>query len=418
MRLSTAYNYQTSVSLLESRQSQLNEAQERMSTGKRVSKPSDDPAALARSERALSEQMQSETRLRAIDASRNAMTLTESALGSAIDLTQSVRETLVSAGNGGYSTSERTMLVAELRGLRAQLLAAANQSDGNGGYLFGGQGMKTAPFADTAAGVVSQVPDQDSAYQAATEENLPLSVNGREVWLSAGSGNGSFVTAPGKPNQGTSWITAGNVTDPSALDGRSYQVEFAVDAAGSTTYSIYQLGKDAAGNSTRTLARDSSGAALSGLSYGSGHAITEVPGMSFAVTGKPSSGDVFSVEPSSATGSVFDAIDAAIDTLGNAQATSMQAIQAVQSGLRDVDQALGRMQSVRAVVGETLNRLDSLQNRADARVLSAKTTRSNAEDVDMVEAVSAFTNKQSSYQAALQSYAMVQKLSLFQYINN
>ena len=43
--------------------------------------------------------------------------------------------------------------------------------------------------------------------------------------------------------------------------------------------------------------------------------------------------------------------------------------------------------------------------------------RSNAEDLDMLQAVSDFQNKQSGYDAALKSYAMVQRLSLFQYVN-
>jgi flagellar hook-associated protein 3 FlgL len=34
----------------------------------------------------------------------------------------------------------------------------------------------------------------------------------------------------------------------------------------------------------------------------------------------------------------------------------------------------------------------------------------------MVKAVSDFQNQQTSYQAALQSYAMVQKMSLFDYL--
>ena len=42
--------------------------------------------------------------------------------------------------------------------------------------------------------------------------------------------------------------------------------------------------------------------------------------------------------------------------------------------------------------------------------------QSNAEDLDMVQAVSRFQNEQTSYQAALQSYAMVQRMSLFDYI--
>jgi flagellar hook-associated protein 3 FlgL len=35
----------------------------------------------------------------------------------------------------------------------------------------------------------------------------------------------------------------------------------------------------------------------------------------------------------------------------------------------------------------------------------------------MVQAVADFQNKQSGYDAALKSYSMVQKLSLFQYIS-
>ena len=40
----------------------------------------------------------------------------------------------------------------------------------------------------------------------------------------------------------------------------------------------------------------------------------------------------------------------------------------------------------------------------------------NAEDLDMVEAISKFQSQQTGYDTALKSYAMVQKLSLFQYI--
>jgi flagellar hook-associated protein 3 FlgL len=35
----------------------------------------------------------------------------------------------------------------------------------------------------------------------------------------------------------------------------------------------------------------------------------------------------------------------------------------------------------------------------------------------MVQAISDFQNKQSGYDAALKSYSMVQRLSLFQYLN-
>ena len=64
-----------------------------------------------------------------------------------------------------------------------------------------------------------------------------------------------------------------------------------------------------------------------------------------------------------------------------------------------------------------LNRIDSESSRLYDQKLASTTDRSNAEDVDMVHAISDFQNQQTGYDAALKSYAMVQRLSLFQYVN-
>ncbi|MFX7918738.1 hypothetical protein ABTK44_21515, partial [Acinetobacter baumannii] len=77
---------------------------------------------------------------RALEASRNSMTLSEAALGNANDLLQQVRESMVAAGNASYSDSERQGLANKLKGIRDQLLSIANRPDGSGGYLFSGQG--------------------------------------------------------------------------------------------------------------------------------------------------------------------------------------------------------------------------------------------------------------------------------------
>ena len=77
---------------------------------------------------------------RAVEASRHAMTQGESALGAAGDVLQNVREALVASGNGVYTDSQRSVLAAQLRDARQQLLAIANRDDGAGGHLFGGAG--------------------------------------------------------------------------------------------------------------------------------------------------------------------------------------------------------------------------------------------------------------------------------------
>ncbi|MEO8299844.1 MAG: flagellar hook-associated protein FlgL [Burkholderiales bacterium] len=404
MRVSTAYSYETTIATLQRRQSELSQAQEQMTSGKRVAKPSDDPAGIARAERALAEEGRGKTLQRGVDASRNSMTLTESGLGDAIDLTQTAREALVEAGNASYSSSERAALATKLRQLRSQLLAVANQTDGAGGYLFGGQGAKATPFADglDASGNPAVTTSSSGGQSnASSSEDLPLTVDGQAVWMQAYSGNGSFESGAAAANTGNAWIAAGAVTDPSALTGNDYAVQFSVDAAGVTTYSVTQGG---------------AGTALSNVPYVSGTSIA-IDGMKFAISGTPANGDQFDIVPSQPSLSVFSAIDKTLVTLENTNANGGQVQQAVNSGLRDLDQVLGKFQSARAMVGETLNRLDTVESRTGARILAARTTRSNAEDLDMVQAASEFSNKQTSYQAALQSYAMVQKLSLFQYVN-
>jgi flagellar hook-associated protein 3 FlgL len=77
---------------------------------------------------------------------------------------------------------------------------------------------------------------------------------------------------------------------------------------------------------------------------------------------------------------------------------------------------MGHMQAARAAAGSTLTRLDSLDGRNQDRALWAKTVQADAEDLDMLQAISTFQNQQTGYQAALQSYAMVQRMSLFDYV--
>ena len=153
MRISTANAFDSGIDALSRRQAEMTSLQDQLTTGKRISRASDDPAAAARAERATASIGRSETSQRAVAASKVLMTQTESNLGSADTLLQRARELLVSAGNASYGDSERASIANELQALREQLFAVANQSDGAGTYLFGGQGATQKPFVDTPGGV-------------------------------------------------------------------------------------------------------------------------------------------------------------------------------------------------------------------------------------------------------------------------
>ena len=394
-RISTSNAYDTALTNLMSRQDNLTSAQEQLTSGKRVNKASDDPTSAARAERARALEDRTTSSKKAVDASNNAMTLTESALGDAGELLQQARELLVSAGDASYSDAERASKASALAAIRSQLLSVANRPDGQGGYVFSGQGSGGAPFVDKPGGVVFQ--GVGGEVNVATDEPLPLTLDGGQVWLSANTGNGVFVTK--NTNSSNAWIDAGRVTSPNLITNSTYDIQFST-AGGATTYSVL---KDGSAIST-------------GNAFTSGQEIT-VDGMSFAITGTPANGDDFQTTPSTKNLSVFDALDNAVAQLSKPGQGGPKVQQAVQDSIRDIDQCNSQISSARAFAGTTLQRLDGVKGRLDATELSAQTDRSSAEDLDMVKALSSFNQQQTGYQAALQSYATIQKLSLFQYLN-
>ena len=118
----------------------------------------------------------------------------------------------------------------------------------------------------------------------------------------------------------------------------------------------------------------------------------------------------------SSTENIFDAIDAAIADIAGAS-TSALAATAVSTALGKFDQGMERLQSVRGHAGELLNRADRITGDQEKRSIELEADRSRAEDLDLLQGISDFQGQQVGYQAALQSYAMVQKLSLFNYLS-
>jgi flagellar hook-associated protein 3 FlgL len=398
IRISTANQFETGISTLQKRQGELNAAQQQMTSGKRISRLSDDPSAAARAERARAAESRADADQRAIDASRATVSQVEAAFGDAGELVQQARELLVSAGNASYGPSERRAIAQQLAGIRDQLFKVANRGDGAGGYLLAGQGAGAPPFVDAIGGVTYAATSGTS--HTASGEPLPLAADGRAAFLAARSGNGVFETAAAT-STGTAWIDAGRVTDPSQLTGLPYSVQFSVGGAG-TTY---------------TVLRNGAATALTNVAYSSGQAI-QIDGMAFTVTGAPANGDNFTVAPSTPDLSLFATLDNAVSALNNGSLNAGGLGQAVADGLRDLDSGAAQLDGARADAGAWLQRLDNVESRVSGQKLRAQDERSNAEDLDMVHAISDFQLKQTGYDAALKAYASMQRLSLFNYIGS
>ena len=399
MRISTANAYQHSIDALQSRQTALVTANEQMTTGKRVNRAGDDPAAAARAERAMASEARITASQRAVDASTNAVTLTEAALGHAEELLQQAREHLVAAGNATYNDANRAILADHLSAIRNQLFAVANRDDGAGNHLFAGQAVDQRPFVDASGGV--QYQGGEGAALAGSGETLPLSMDGQGPWMRARSGNGVFETRAVTAT-GSAWIDSGRVTNPSALTASTYSIQFSV-AAGATTYSVL---KDGLATAQTNVA----------FTPGQSQAI-QVDGMSASITGAPANGDAFELRPASSNLTVFDALDQAIADLKTPSRSNTQIAQTNSANLSNLDAVLGQIQGGRAQMGTAMNRVEAVTGRLASQKLASQTERTNAESLDLTQAISDFTNQQTGYDAALKAYSMVQRLSLFNYVN-
>jgi flagellar hook-associated protein 3 FlgL len=141
------------------RQSDLYTMQERLATGRRVDRPSDDPnayAGISRLSRDLSRGDQFSTN---IEAARLDLLVTDNAIQQTVGIFQRAQELAISASNGTASDADRLSIGAEVNLLLDGAIDAANMSL-DGRYFFSGNRSSTRPFTgvDTDAdGVIDAV---------------------------------------------------------------------------------------------------------------------------------------------------------------------------------------------------------------------------------------------------------------------
>ena len=407
MRLGSANTYDRALQNLYSRQTELSNQQEKLTSGKNVNRPSDDPTGAAQAERALTRLARISSDNRSLEVQRSAITLAESTLGDATSLVQKLRELVITAGNAGYSASDRKSVAQEMSGLRDQLFALANARDANGTPLFGALGSASAPFTDSSGGVSF---NGVAGQRASTETSIPGTMDGQAVWMNVASGNGSFALSTGTGNTGNLWTNTGQVLTPASLTGHNYTITFSVVGA-ATTYSV----QDTTNIPATTVLPAPAVPPSPNPTNTPGQAIT-FDGLSLVANGAPANGDTVQVVPSTTT-NLFKVMDDAITAIGDPNLTSSQRAQAVGLALTQVDTGMNQLQAARSQAGEWMNRADNIQDAQEGRTLQLSADKSRAEELDMVKGISDFTRFQTGYQTALQSYAQVQKLSLFNFIS-
>lgn len=172
MRVTTKMYYDQFLTDLQKNLGAMFDANEQLSSGKRVNRPSDDPAAMARIvgyKATLSSFTQYN---RAIDSAQSSLSAIDSSFTNLNELMTRARELAVQGANATVDATSRIGIAKEISGLLESAKGIANTQVGNR-YIFSGYTSTTPPI-DTNTG---EFVGDSNVFQLDISQNVKVAIN-------------------------------------------------------------------------------------------------------------------------------------------------------------------------------------------------------------------------------------------------
>jgi|TARA_R110002110_G_scaffold246137_1_gene462553 flagellar hook-associated protein 3 FlgL len=400
--------FEQSTASMNRQQSDLMNISQQIASGRRVVNPSDDPQAASRAigvdqAKAVTEQY-SDSRVSA----RNSLAQTESIINSVSDAITSAKGLLIQASSDTLTNENREAIASELKGVYETMLGQANSTDGNGRYLFGGYNDSNPPFVKQGDGGVVYQGDSNAREQRVDATRLmPVADNGETIFKSVPSGAG-YVAEADNDNIGNVTFRGPQIND--VKDAKDFRITFTSDSE----FNIETY--DDANNSWTLDATNQV--------YNGGDSAQQIPvgGISITLEGTPAAGDEILVAKSGGDvrgADLFRTMEEAIRVLEDpADDPTKKADQrnTLNTAMRDLDNSLDNVLTVRASAGARLNELDVIDAVSSNRTLNYEQTLSDLVDLDYTEAISEYSLRQVGMQAAQKAFVDIKGLSLFNYM--
>jgi flagellar hook-associated protein 3 FlgL len=233
--------------------------------------------------------------------------------------------------------------------------------------------------------------------QIAAGQTVADGDNGDAVFNQIKTGNGTFTATAGAANTGSGVLGASTVTNSAAYDGGTYAINF-------TAANTYEV-------------RDSSNVLVTSGTYTDGQSIG-FRGVQVTLNGQPAIGDTFSVAPST-NQSVFTTVQnliTALQTGSGSTAAKAQGVNAVNTAISNIDQALTQSSTVRSSIGGRLNTITTQLSVSGSQQIQLQTSIASLQSLDYASALTQLSQQNTTLSAAMQAYTLTQGLSLFKYL--
>ncbi|HEX4975088.1 MAG TPA: flagellar hook-associated protein FlgL [Pseudomonadales bacterium] len=232
MRISTAQIYKTGLNGVLNAHTQVGETQEKITTGKRVLRPSDDPMAAVRIQQVGLQISAAEQYNSNIDTANAKLAEEENLLDVTGDILQRIRELVIRAENGSLNQVDRSAIAAEIEERLGELYNVANSRDAAGKYIFGGFNGEQAPFVKRdGGGYLYRGDSGQNQIQFSSNSFVELNDAGKGLFTDIKLAQGGFDTRAVASNSANppAQITEGQIVNQLAFSGEpneQYQLTF------------------------------------------------------------------------------------------------------------------------------------------------------------------------------------------------
>lgn len=421
MRISSHQAFNMGVQGIQRNYGEAIRTQQQISTGNRILTPADDPVASVRLMQLEQQQSLLGQYKENLIAANNSLVQEESTLNTVNTVMQKVRELATQAGNGALSQSDRQAIAAELREREDELLGLMNTKNARGEYVFAGFQGKTQPFTREADGSYQYHGDEGQRrLQIASSLTVAISDNGKKVFQSVTNADRLEPSNLQNPNGSDFSFSNAIVQDEIAFASfppNGVQIVFGDPAAvppannDPRSFEVYAL--DAGGNPT--------GAALHTGSLDDDdkdHDTLVFRGMVIHFDGVPAGGESIQIaeDDSKMKRGVLDTIQQLRKALEDEPDTpegNRNVRDAVAVAITNIDYAMVTIDATRGDIGARMNIIETTRTDNEDVNLVNQTVQAELREVDYPEALSRLAFQSIVLEAAQQSYVRISGISLF-----
>ncbi|MDB2389655.1 flagellar hook-associated protein FlgL [Alphaproteobacteria bacterium] len=174
---------------------QIQEAQMRIASGKKILRSSDSPIAATNISAAKEQKILLDRYSSNLDRAQYRLALTDQTLGQAVTVMTRIFELSIQAVNDTYSTADRESIKAEIGQLKKGMVELANKKDLTGQSLFAGYKVNSNAFEIDKDGVVQFIGDRGThEVQVSESMRIQTGIDGASAFMRVQSDYGHEST--------------------------------------------------------------------------------------------------------------------------------------------------------------------------------------------------------------------------------